>query len=123
MLAMSVRVSPWSALWRVSSVGRDTVIVLPSSFTIISACTVRESSPLGPLTRTIWPSISAVTPEGTVTGRLPIRDMASSYQITASSSPPRFAARASRSDISPFGVERMAIPRPFRTRGISRDFT
>jgi phosphoribosylaminoimidazole-succinocarboxamide synthase len=37
-----------------------------------------SSSPLGPLTLTVWPSIDTVTPEGTGTGCLPIRDMNSS---------------------------------------------
>src|SRR2546426_477005 len=46
-----------------------------------------------------------------------------SYQTSASSSPPMRAARASRSVMSPCGVERIAIPRPFLTRGISRALT
>src|SRR3954465_15758627 len=47
----------------------------------------------------------------------------SSYQTTASSSPPRLALRASRSVMSPRGVETMAMPSPFFTRGSSRHFT
>src|SRR5213596_3284986 len=46
-----------------------------------------------------------------------------SYQTSASSSPPTRAVRASRSVMSPCGVERIAIPRPFLTRGISRALT
>src|SRR5213083_2755364 len=46
-----------------------------------------------------------------------------SYQTSASSSPPMRAVRASRSVMSPCGVERIAIPRPFLTRGISRALT
>src|SRR5688500_15552455 len=46
-----------------------------------------------------------------------------SYQITASSSRPWWAARASGSDIRPLGVDTIAMPRPVRTRGISREFT
>src|SRR4029077_20600904 len=46
-----------------------------------------------------------------------------SYQTTASSSPPTWAVRASRSVMTPCGVERMAMPRPFFTRGISRALT
>jgi len=43
--------------------------------------TVRLSEPLGPLTVTAWPSMVTSTPEGTVTGSRPIRDMsASPYQ-------------------------------------------
>src|SRR2546430_15838209 len=46
-----------------------------------------------------------------------------SYQTTASSPPPTRAGRASRSVISPCGVDRIAMPRPFLTRGISRALT
>src|SRR5438309_3571263 len=46
-----------------------------------------------------------------------------SYQTSASSSPPTRAVRASRSVMSPCGVDRIAIPRPFLTRGISRALT
>src|SRR5215210_959074 len=46
-----------------------------------------------------------------------------SYQTTASNSPPRLALRASRSVIRPRGVETIAMPRPFLTRGSSRHFT
>jgi hypothetical protein len=89
----------------------------------MSECTVRESSPLGPLTETCCPVRVTVTPLGTTTGFLPIRDMAGSYQTTASNSPPRLAERASRSVMSPLGVDTIAMPRPFLTRGISRDLT
>ena len=37
----------------------------------------------------------------------------------ASNSPPTFSLRARCPDITPFGVERMAIPIPLSTRGIS----
>src|SRR5262245_50166225 len=61
--------------------------------------------------------ISLVLP---VTGdRCPV----TGYHTTASNSPPRFAARACRSDMRPLGVDTIAIPSPFRTRGISRDLT
>src|SRR5262249_52129199 len=76
MLAMSVRVNPCSALWWLSSLGRPTTIWLSASESARSRCTVRVSSPLGPLTLTVWPWISAVTPPGSGTGFLPIRDMA-----------------------------------------------
>ena len=77
----------------------------------------------GALHRHRFPSSWSVTPFGTVTGFLPIRDIGASYQTTASSSPPRLAVRASRSVISPRGVETMAMPRPFLTRGSSRHLT
>src|SRR5215210_2451806 len=47
----------------------------------------------------------------------------SSYHTTASSSPPRFALRASRSVMRPRGVDTMAMPSPFLTRGSSRHLT
>src|SRR5439155_26889427 len=55
--------------------------------------------------------------------RLPADARHGGYQTTASSSPPTRAVRASRSDIRPCGVEGIAIPSPFLTRGISRAFT
>jgi len=58
-------------------------------------------------------------PEGTVTGRLPIRDMAQSLpQNTVKRiSPPTFASRASWSAMIPFGVDNTEIPSPLFTRG------
>src|SRR3990172_480977 len=41
-----------------------------------------------------------------------------SYQTVQMSSPPTFCLRASRSTITPLDVERMAMPRPFRIRGM-----
>ena len=123
MFWTSVRVSPCSALWRLSSLGRSTVKLPSSNLSFISGWRVRRSSPLGPFTATVLPWRSRFTPLGRVTGFLPIRDIAASYQTTARSSPPRFALRASRSVISPFGVETIAMPRPFLTRGSSRHFT
>src|SRR5207247_1632879 len=75
MLAMSVRVRPCSALWRLSSEGRRTTIALSSSASASSAWTVRLISPFGPLTVTRRPSSCAVTPLGSGTGFFPMRDM------------------------------------------------
>src|ERR1051326_189338 len=75
MLATSVRVRPWSALWRASSDGRFTTTVPSSSDSCISSCSAREISPFGPFTVTWCPSICAVTPLGSATGFLPIRDI------------------------------------------------
>ena len=81
MLEISVRDSPCSDLCNCSSDGRVTVIVEPSIFTVISGWIVRESSPFGPFTDTLFPSTLTVTPAGTSTGSFPIRDMmASPYQ-------------------------------------------
>src|SRR5262245_10427243 len=49
----------------------------PSSFADTSPCRTTCSAPFGPFTLTVWPSILAVTPEGTATSFLPTRDMVS----------------------------------------------
>src|SRR5437867_145985 len=72
MLATSVRVSPWSALCRLSSEGRRTTIVSSSRASARSGCTVRLISPFTVIRR---PSSWAVTPLGMGTGFLPMRDM------------------------------------------------
>src|SRR6267143_6776913 len=76
MLAMSVRVRPCSALCCASSEGRFTTTVPSSSARIMSGCSERLISPFGPLTVILCPSICAVTPLGSGTGFLPIRDIA-----------------------------------------------
>src|SRR5439155_23318749 len=48
-----------------------------SSLAKTSPCSTTCSAPLGPFTLTVWPSILAVTPEGTAISFLPTRDMAS----------------------------------------------
>src|SRR5881409_726900 len=75
MLATSVRVSPWSALCRLSSEGRRPKIVSPSTATASSAWINRLISPFGPFTVMRRPSSWAVTPLGMGTGFLPMRDM------------------------------------------------
>src|SRR5437870_266117 len=75
MLAISVRVSPCSALWRLSSEGRRTTMVPSSIATASSRWMVRLISPFGPFTVTRRPSTWAVTPLGMGTGFLPMRDM------------------------------------------------
>src|SRR5439155_1533496 len=88
-------VSPWSALCRLSSEGRRTTIVSPSTATASSAWINRLISPFGPFTVIRVPSSWVVTPLGMGIGFLPIRDMgAASYQTSASSSPPMRAVRA-----------------------------
>src|SRR4051812_24491924 len=76
MLAMSVRVSPWSERELRSSSGRTTAMV-PSSVrsTVMGAATVWLSVPLGPLTVTTCSSRLTSTPDGTGMGSLPMRDM------------------------------------------------
>src|SRR6478672_4784360 len=77
MLLTSVRVRPWSCLWVFCSVGRVTTIVPSSRLTVMSGWRARLSVPFGPLTVTVRPSIVTSTPDGTVMGRRPIRDMSS----------------------------------------------
>src|SRR5256884_5711766 len=75
MLATRVRVRPWSALWRLSSEGRRTTTAFSSSASVRSGCATRLISPFGPFTVMRPPSIWAVTPLGSGTGFLPMRDM------------------------------------------------
>ena len=103
-----------------ASLERDVITLSPSMPNEIPSGNFRDSSPLGPFTDTVEPSMSTVTPFGTGTGILPIRDMCGPpYQTRASSSPPVWARRACASDMRPLEVLRMAMPRPLRTRGIS----
>src|SRR3954470_18630287 len=75
MLAIRLRVSPCNERCVGSSDARSTRKV-PSSVTIeIWRGTLRDNSPLGPLTRTLSSATSMVTVVGTVIGILPIRDM------------------------------------------------
>src|SRR2546429_9875235 len=75
MLATRVRVRPCSALWRLSSEGRRTTTAFSSSASVRSGCVARLISPFGPFTVIRLPSIWAVTPLGSGTGFLPMRDM------------------------------------------------
>src|SRR5699024_7670618 len=77
MLLTSVRVRPCRAFVSRSSSGRRTTMV-PSSprSTVRGAGTSWVSSPLGPLTETVPPSmVTLVTAAGTATGRSPMRDI------------------------------------------------
>src|SRR5688572_31374655 len=75
MLATSVRVRPCSALCCASSDGRFTRIWPSSSASAISSWSERLISPFGPFTVILCPSICALTPLGSGTGFLPIRDI------------------------------------------------
>src|SRR5260370_34792737 len=75
MLAISVRVRPWSALCRFSSEGRRTTTALSSTAAVRSAWIVRTSSPLGPVMVMGRSRTAAETPWGSGTGFLPIRDI------------------------------------------------
>src|SRR4051794_32265668 len=75
MLLTSVRVRPWSARLRRSSLARLTTIASPSRATVRSPTTSMASSPLGPFTRTDDSEIVTSTPLGTAIGCFPTRDM------------------------------------------------
>ena len=66
------------ALLRRSSSGRRSCTV-PSSArsTVIGSTTVCDRVPFGPLTVTMRPSMATSTPDGTVIGSFPMRDMIS----------------------------------------------
>src|SRR5262245_7484738 len=77
MLKISDRVRPCRArFWRLSS-GRVTLSALPpsASLTTMAGCGANSSLPLGPSTRTLPSATWTLTPAGTTTGCLPIRDM------------------------------------------------
>src|SRR4029079_5507485 len=119
MLLTSVRVRPWSCLCVFCSVGRVTTRRSSSRATVMSGCSSRVSEPLGPLTVTVRPSIVTSTPDGTVMGRRPIRDILSAYQTYARTSPPSCALRACWPVMIPWLVLTMTMPRPPRTRVMS----
>src|SRR5205814_4256116 len=78
MFAMSARVSPCSARVDFSSLLRVMTSVPSSRATLTLSWNVRTSSPLGPFTRSVRPSIFTSTPCGIVTGMRPIRLIANS---------------------------------------------
>src|SRR3954452_11320280 len=73
MLATSVRVSPCRARSSPRSVGRATLMTSSACSICIRAGTIRDSSPIGPLTCTRPGEIATVTPLGSGIGFLPIR--------------------------------------------------
>src|SRR3954462_772417 len=73
MLAIRLRVSPWSARCSPRSVGRSTLSVPSDCSTFMSPSTAWLSSPFGPLTETRPGLTSMLTPSGTAMGFLPMR--------------------------------------------------
>src|SRR5215470_18241581 len=61
---------------RLVSARGSTLTSLLSTLAVTSVCSVTASAPFGPLILTVWPSTTAVTPEGIATGFFPTRDMA-----------------------------------------------
>src|SRR2546426_9171632 len=119
MLATSVRVRPWSSRARRESLGRSTRTWPFSTVTFISRSSFCATLPFGPSTFTSPGCAVTLTLSGILMASLPMRDMPAPYQTVAISSPPRCCLRASWSTSTPLEVERMAIPRPFITLGIS----
>src|SRR5688572_261613 len=75
MLATSARESPCNAFCCASSLEREAMTLSPSRPNEIPSGNFRDSSPFGPFTDTVDPSMLTVTPFGTRTGILPIRDI------------------------------------------------
>jgi hypothetical protein len=73
-LATRLRSSPWQARACGSSLDRETLTCPSAIETVIPAGMAFVSSPLGPLTRTLFSSAETSTPLGITTGILPIRD-------------------------------------------------
>src|SRR3990170_235005 len=95
-LATSVRDMPHMA--RASLVSSRIAISIPplSSLAMMASTSTCLSSPLGPFTLTSWPFTAAVTPPGTATGFLPIRDMG---QPSSELAPLEYAAQNLAADI------------------------
>src|SRR5829696_976531 len=75
MLAIRLRVRPWSARCSPRSVGRVTRISPSSCLTSIARALASESSPLGPFTLTCSAWMLTSTPSGTAMGCFPMRDI------------------------------------------------
>src|SRR5439155_785769 len=119
VLAPRVRVRPSSCRARRESLGRSTRTWPFSTVTFISRSSFCATLPFGPSTFTSPGCAVTLTLSGILMASLPMRDMPAPYQTVAISSPPRCCLRASWSTSTPLEVERMAIPRPFITLGIS----
>src|SRR5258708_13975129 len=64
---------------------RGATMVLPASILgVMSSGITPSSAPFGPFTLTFWPSTLALTPCGTATGFLPMRDMVSLFTLSRS---------------------------------------
>src|SRR3954468_20668566 len=88
MLLISDRVSPCRARLSRSSLGRFTSRA-PSPFsTVMGAATAWVRVPLGPLTVTMFAWTCTSTPDGTGTGSLPMRDIASTSASSSCSGSP-----------------------------------
>src|SRR4051795_11443490 len=88
MLLISDRVSPCRARLSRSSLGRFTSRV-PSPFsTVMGDATLWDRVPLGPLTVTMFAWTCTSTPDGTGTGSLPMRDIASTSASSSCSGSP-----------------------------------
>src|SRR5919112_5341916 len=60
---------------------RGVTVTAPLSCAMVtSSVALKDSVPFGPFTAMVWPSIVALTPDGSGTGFLPIRDMEASSE-------------------------------------------
>src|SRR5665213_1092709 len=82
-----VRDMPHAERARLVSFTGSTVILPSAKVTCTSSLARNDSSPFGPLTETVWPLTFAVTPFGTATDFLPIRDIATRSSSPKTSSP------------------------------------
>src|SRR5882724_7061016 len=81
MLATSVRERPCSSFALRSSFGRTTLSSPSACSIVIGSASVWDSSPLGPLTVTVWPLMATVTPVGTAIAFRPIRDIVTGLRL------------------------------------------
>src|SRR5262245_33980131 len=94
MLAMIARAVPCRARFRGRSSGRERTILPESSLTSIGAAAVQLMLPLGPVSLTVRPEISAFTPAGSSTGFFPILDIESPHGAKHFAADVRLAALA-----------------------------
>ncbi len=80
----------------------------------ISSLTDHESSPFGPFTATVWPSMVIWTPAGMAMGFLPMRDM-SVHPAEDFAAHIGVARRSVGHHALEQAVDRMEMPRPFFT--------
>ncbi len=112
MLLTSARVVPHIARDCLVSLS-GAIVTAPSVIeAVTSLLTTKLSVPSPPLAVRVRPESSTSTPAGIGTGFLPIRDMSVPQKTRQSTSPPTLAARASLSDMTPRGVDRIEMPSP-----------
>ena len=112
MLSTSARVVPHIARDCLVSLFGAIVTVLSAIEAVTSLLTTRLNVPRLPLALSVWPESETSTPLGTANRMFANARHRKPQKTRQSTSPPTFAARASLSDMTPRGVESMAIPSP-----------